>query len=85
MSERKRLTEIANDIHRAAMKLPDWKSNLATRRAYSAAIIRALRADQSRGCTCGGAVKAIDLAYVAGFRNGRIPGSAPPPGLETSA
>ena len=33
------------------------------------------------GCVCGGAVAAIDLAYVAGFQNGRNPDAVEPPAL----
>ena len=51
MSEHERLMEFTNEIHRAVMQAGDrgldWRSNLATRRAYSAAIIRALRNERS--------------------------------------
>ena len=51
-SKRERLRQFTDEIHRAVMlgmndRSLDWRSSLATRRAYSAAIIRALRASGS--------------------------------------
>lgn len=59
-SQRDSLREFTNEIHRVVMRAAerglDWRSNLATRRAYSAAITRAIRKCFARvklPCGCG--------------------------------